>query len=138
MKARGSRRISRRGQIVLGLAAAIVVLCAGAVWYVSENAYSVFGESGKAYGSSLARAQNSGNGRCAKDNPVGWYCGIEADPGSGYSGPYFRLTADGSGCWSARRYVFTGGTGRLIGPTRTGCVALRDYLFPKTVDHPPQ
>lgn len=135
---RSSRRLSRRTRIILGVAASIVLVCVGAVWYVSENAYLVFGESGKAYGSSLARHLGLGNGRCVKDQADQWYCGIEQDPDSGYSGPSFELTARGTGCWSARKYVFNGGTGRPAGPITSGCVGLHDYVFPDTVSEPPR
>jgi hypothetical protein len=138
VKPSASGGMSRRTRIILGVIAAFVLLCAAGLWYVNQNAYSVFGESGKAYGSSLARTLQLGNGRCTKDDDVRWYCAIEMDPGSGYSGPYFQLTARESGCWSARKYVFEGRTGRPTGRTTSGCVDLHDYVFPDTVSEPPR
>jgi hypothetical protein len=121
-----------RGLLVI--AGVGVLAIGGFLWWLNGNPEKLFNEGGESYGSSLARAiGKGGNARCVQGPDTSWLCEIEQDPGSGYSGVFYRLVETSSRCWRAHRLApQRRSDGRL-----TGCLDLRDFILPRSVDAPP-
>lgn len=140
------KRLHVRSHVVIALVLAVPIAVGVGAWWLNYNAARVFGADGDAFGSSLARATDEVHAaRCSNQPQHDWWiCGVERDLGSGYSGQLYRLVAEESGCWMARklhlrpnrRHTRVVGTS-LRGPNQSGCIRLLDYVWPKTVDEAP-
>jgi hypothetical protein len=126
-------RVGTRG--LLAIAAVGVIVIVGFLWWLNRNPERLFNEGGENFGSSLARGiGKGGNARCVQSPDATWVCEIEQDPGSGYSGPFYRLVETGSWCWRAHRLA----PGHRGNVSLTGCLDLHDFILPSTVDAPPE
>jgi hypothetical protein len=134
---------TRRGQI---WSIVILIGIAGLsfLWWLNGNPEALFTPDGESYGSSLARELDQPGAKCTDqpDRPW-WVCDVETDPGSGYSGVYYVLYERDSRCWKGTRYRPEVVQRKPLaisivprGPEISGCLNLRDFLFPKTVESP--